>query len=196
MSIVAATVGALTLAMTSCASDDGSSGDTDQTSPPPAASAASEVTDAPSVATQAPAGGDAPADDAFVPVLDVDPCSLLTIPEMEAAIGSGVEQGGFGEDQPGRCTYSIGGDVGAGVVGISLGIPLLCDALERAIDAGGTASGTVVDVGAGGIVATEGGSIQFLIGKGCIDVGGSDGGDPLDQDALVTLANAAAGRVG
>ena len=41
---------------------------------------------------------------------------LLTVPEVEAIVGSGVEQGGDGADLPGRCTYSRGGDVGSGVV--------------------------------------------------------------------------------
>lgn len=180
--IAAAAIGMLMLVMAGCGSDDDASGgSTEQTSPP--------------LASSAPSGGDSGADGAFI-LLDVDPCSLLTVPEIEAAIGSGVEQGGFGEDQAGRCTYSVGGDVGAGVVGIGLGDPLVCNALRRAIDSGGTATGVLVDVGQGGIVASDGGALDFLVGGGCVSITGSDGGDPLDENALVTLATTAAKRVG
>jgi hypothetical protein len=120
---------------------------------------------------------------------------LLTLPEMEAAIGSGVERGGFGEDLPGRCTYSVRGDVGAGVVAISLGEPLVCAAIQRAIDSG-SAQVVVVDVGQGGIVEADGGTIEFLAGGGCVSITGSAEGASLSQDILVTLAAAAAGRVG
>ncbi len=128
--------------------------------------------------------------------LDLDPCTLLTIPEMEAAIGAGVERGGFGVDPPGRCNYSIGGDVGAGAVGITNGDPLLCAALQRALDSGptGGSKAVAVDVGDGGFV--DGGTIQFAIGGGCISITAGNSGEGIDQEALVTLAKAAAGRVG
>lgn len=130
--------------------------------------------------------------------LDIDPCTLLTIPEMEEAIGAGVERGGFGKDPPGRCNYSIGGDVGAGAVGITNGDPLLCAALQRAIDAGptGRSNDVAVDVGDGGIVDAEGGLIQFAIGGGCISITAGESGVGIDQEALVALAEAAAGRAG
>lgn len=136
--------------------------------------------------------------DATPTQLDVDPCELLTIPEMEAAIGSGVERGGFGEDPPGRCNYSRGGDVGAGAVGITNGDPLTCAALQRALDGGSLdeTNAVRVDVGDGGIVERDGGIIQFAIGGGCISISAGTGGVGIDQDALVTLAKAAAGRVG
>ena len=129
--------------------------------------------------------------------LDIDPCRLLTIPEMEAAIGSGVEQGGFGEDQPGRCTYSIGGDVGAGSVGVTVGDPLTCDALNRALDAADDSAGVeVIDVGEGGIVQPDASTVSFSIGGGCINIVAGNSGRPIERNALVDLAEAAAGRVG
>lgn len=136
--------------------------------------------------------------DAAKTQLDVDPCDLLTIPEMEAAVGSGIERGGFGEDPPGRCNYSRGGDVGAGVVGITNGDPLTCSALQRGLDAGSfdDTNAVKVDVGDGGFVERDGGTIQFLIGGGCISISASNSGVGIDQDALLILANAAAGRVG
>ncbi len=109
------------------------------------------------------------ASDAAPAQLDVDPCNLLTIPEMEAAIGS-VELGGLEDNNPATCTYSIGGDVGAGVVSITIGEPFFCSALERALDAGsleGT-NAVAVEFGDGGIVERDGGTIQFAIGGGCI----------------------------
>lgn len=180
--VAALAVGALALGLGACGSDDG--GDS--------SSGGSGGTTSPQVTTSS---DDSSANEAPVQ-LDVDPCTLLTIPEMEVAIGPGVEQGGFGEDLAGRCTYSIGGDVGAGVVAISLPEPLVCAAIQRAIDDGGSANGVVVDVGEGGIVEPEGGIIQFLVGGGCVGIGGSAEGESLDQDTLTTLAMAAAGRIG
>lgn len=190
-SVVAVVVGALAVGVAACGSDgDGgssSAGSGGTTSPHVTSS--SGATDSPTSGSDSPSTAD--------PVqLDVDPCTLLTMPEMQAAIGSGVEQGGFGEDLAGRCTYSVGGDVGAGAIAISLGDPLVCAAIQRAIDSGGSAQGVVVDVGQGGIVEPDGGIIQFLVGGGCVGISGSAGGESLDQDVLVTLAMAAAGRVG
>ena len=129
--------------------------------------------------------------------LDVDPCTLLTIPEMEAAVGSGIERGGFGQDPPGRCNYSLGGDVGRGAVGITNGDPLLCNALRHALDAGSVGADAVkVDVGDGGIVGRDAGPIQFVIGGGCISISASNHGKSLGREPLVALAKAAAGRVG
>ena len=130
--------------------------------------------------------------------LDVDPCSLLTVPEIEVAIGSGVERGGFGEDLPGRCTYSIGGDVGAGVVAVAIDEPFLCGPLLQALDAGALDATNAfrVDVGDGGVFEQNAGSIQFAVGGGCVGIVGSSGGESLGQDALVALATSAAGRVG
>lgn len=144
------------------------------------------------LATTGAASGDAPVQ------LDLDPCSLLTLPEIEAAIGSGVERGGFGKDLPGRCTYSIGGDVGAGVVGISLDEPFLCGPLLQALDAGSldATNAVRVDVGDGGVFEKNAGSIQFAVGGGCVGIVGSTGGVSLGQDALVALATSAATRVG
>lgn len=130
--------------------------------------------------------------------LEVDPCTLLTIPEMEAAIGSGVERGGFSSDAPGSCTFSIGGDVGAGTVHITNEDPLTCRALQSALDAGaldGT-NAVKIDVGDGGIYERNAGHVQFAVGRGCISISASNRGDPLGKDALVTLAKAAAGRIG
>jgi hypothetical protein len=130
--------------------------------------------------------------------LVVDPCALLTVPEIEGGIGSGVVRGGFGEDLPGRCTYSIGGDVGAGVVGISVDEPYLCGPLLQALESGSLdpSSAVRVDVGDGGVVEPKAGSIQFAVGGGCVGIVGSDAGKPLGQDVLVSLATAASGRVG
>lgn len=127
--------------------------------------------------------------------LDVDPCTLLTVAEIEVAVGPGVERGGFGEDLPGRCTYSVGSDVGAGVVAISLEDPLVCAAIQRAIDSGGAEQMVVVDVGQGGIVESYG-TIGFLVGGGCVSISGSTEGASLSEDVLVTLAKAAAQRIG
>jgi hypothetical protein len=120
---------------------------------------------------------------------------LLTVGEIEAAIGSGVEHGGFGEDLPGRCTYSIGGDVGAGVVAISIEDPVICTAIQNALDNGLSGAQTKVDVGQGG-VADGSGLVQFLVAGGCVGIGGSTGGESLPVDSLVTLAKAAAPRAG
>lgn len=92
-----------------------------------------------------------------------------TQPPRPAAIGS-VELGGLEDNNPATCTYSIGGDVGAGVVSITIGEPFFCSALERALDAGsleGT-NAVAVEFGDGGIVERDGGTIQFAIGGGCI----------------------------
>ena len=189
--VVAVVVGALVVGVAACGSDGGggssSAGSGGTTSP--GVEAAPGATDSPT------SGGDSPSTADRVQ-LDVDPCTLLTLPEMEAAIGSGVEHGGFGDDLAGRCTYSIGGDVGAGAIAISLGDPLLCAAIHRAIDSGGSAKGVLVDIGQGGIVDSDGGFIQFLVGGGCVGISGSAEGESLPQDVLVTLATAAAGRVG
>ncbi len=134
-----------------------------------------------------------------VPIqFDVDPCSLLTVPEIEVAIGRGVERGGFGDDLPGRCTYSRGGDVGAGVVQISVDEPLMCGVLLQALDAGSLdpANAVRVDVGDGAIFEKNAGNIQVSVGGGCLGINGSTGGDPLGQDALVALATSAVGRIG
>ncbi len=185
--------------MFGCSSDKdgtGSSGSSGEVTRPAEDSTA--AADDPSGAAESSApddAGDAGSSGEFV-LLDVDPCSLLTAAEMEAALGAPVEQGGFGEDLPNRCTHSVGGDVGSGVVGVSLEDPLFCVALERAIDAGGTASGLIVDVGGGGIVAADGGTIQFLVGGGCVGISASNSGVGLDQATLVSLATAAAGRIG
>jgi hypothetical protein len=130
--------------------------------------------------------------------LNVDPCTLLTVSEIEAAIGSGVERGGLGDDAPGRCTYSRGGDVGTGVVGISVDEPYLCEPLLKALDSGSLdASKAVrVAVGDGGVFEPQAGSLQFAIGGGCVGIVGSKHGKSLGQDALVALATSAAGRVG
>lgn len=125
-----------------------------------------------------------------------DPCALLTVPEMEAALGSGVEQGGFGKDLPGRCTYSKGGDVGAGVVLITLQDPLECNAVLKAL-ASGSLEGTNaerVDVGDGGLYLT-GGQVVFTIHGGCVAVGGSRAGVNVGKEILLTWASAVAGRV-
>ena len=129
--------------------------------------------------------------------LKVDPCTLLTIPEMETAIGSGVERGGFSVDTPGSCTFSIGRDVGAGAVKITNADPSLCSALQKALDAGSLdkANAIAVVVGDGGIFEKAAGNLQFSIGGGCISIVASHHGKPLDQNALTTMATAAAGRV-
>jgi hypothetical protein len=129
-------------------------------------------------------------------LLDVDPCGLLTIPEMEAAVGDGLLRGGFGEDLPGHCTYSRGGDVGASVVAISISDPLVCDALAKAVEAGSTDAGEVVAIGGGAVVAPQAGHIDVLVGDGCLAISGSSRGDSLGRDQLVALATAAVGRVG
>jgi hypothetical protein len=129
--------------------------------------------------------------------LEVDPCSLLTVPEIEDSIGSGVERGGFGEDLPGHCTYSIGGDVGAGVVVIRIEDPTDCGVLLRALSAGsldGT-NAVRVDVGDGGVFVADA-DVQFSIGGGCVSLAGSRAGENLGQEALVALAQLAAPRVG
>jgi hypothetical protein len=125
-----------------------------------------------------------------------DPCALLTIPEMETALGNGVEQGGFGDDLPGRCTYSKGGDVGAGVVLITLQDPLECNAVLKALasDSLGGTNAVRVDVGDGGLYLAAG-QLVFTIHGGCVAVGGSKGGVNVGKEMLVTWASAIAGRV-
>jgi hypothetical protein len=126
-----------------------------------------------------------------------DPCTLLTVPEIEAALGSGVEQGGFGDDLPGRCTYSLGGDVGAGVVQIVLQDPLECNAVMRAL-AADSLEGTNavrVDLGDGGLYVPDS-QVVFTTGGGCVAVGGSKSGVNLGQEMLVALATKVAARVG
>ncbi len=154
------------------------------------------ATPADSVATASTAGSGA--SDAAPIQLDLDPCGLLTIAEMESAIGSGVEEGGLEDDNPASCTFSIGGsDVGAGVIGISAEHPLTCAAILRALDSGsldGTNS-VKVDVGDGGVAERDGGTIQFAIGGGCIGIRASTSGVGIDQAGMVKLAEAAAGRV-
>jgi hypothetical protein len=156
-----------------------------------AAGAAADAASAPS-----PSNGEAAAG---APIqLDLDPCSLLTVPEIEVAVGPGVEHGGFGDDTPGRCTYSVRGDVGAGVVGIAVDEPLMCEALLRALDAGSLdpANAVRVDVGDGAIFEKNAGSIQVSVGGGCLGITGSTGGESLGQEALVALATSAVDRVG
>ena len=126
-----------------------------------------------------------------------DPCALLTVPEMEAVLGSGVEQGGFGADLPGRCTYSRGGDVGSGVVQITLQDPLTCNVVMKAMASGslqGT-NATPVDIADGGLFIQDSYAV-FTIHGGCVAIGGSKHGINLGQDKLVSLATAAAARVG
>jgi hypothetical protein len=129
--------------------------------------------------------------------LEVDACTLLTVPEMEAAIGTGVERGGFSTDAPGSCTFSIGGDVGAGTVHITNEDPLTCRALQSALDAGAldATNAVKIDVGDGGIYERKAGHLQFAIAGGCLSISASHRSDPIGQDALVTLAHAAAGRI-
>jgi hypothetical protein len=145
-----------------------------------------------------PTGSTSSASHAAATKLDVDPCTLLTLAEIEAAIGSGATRGGFGTDLPGRCTFSIGGDVGAGVVAISNDDPLTCSALQRALDAGSLeGTGSIrVDVGNGGVAERAGGSVSFAVGGGCLAIHASTRGVGLSSDAMVVLAKAAAGRVG
>ena len=155
----------------------------------------------PTVANTAAAGTAAPAANAgglggTAVQLGGDPCALLTVPEIEAVLGNGVEQGGFGNDLLGRCTYSLGGDVGAGVVQIILQDPLECNAVLKAL-ASGSLEGTNavrVDVGDGGLYLQES-QVAFSIHGGCVAVGGSKGGVNLGQEKLVALASAVAGRV-
>lgn len=187
-SVAAVVLGALAAGVVGCGGDSTTAKD------PTAATTSADVA-SPSEATSSPTQDSAPAPVADPVQLDVDPCSLLTPAEMNTAIGSEVEQGGFGEDLPGRCTYSVGGDVGAGVVAISLEDPLVCAALKRALDSGVSGQSAVVDVGQGGVVG-QGGTIDFLVNGGCVGITGSVHGESLSPDILVTLAMAAAGRVG
>ncbi|MEO5724203.1 MAG: hypothetical protein ABIQ39_02865 [Ilumatobacteraceae bacterium] len=125
-----------------------------------------------------------------------DPCALLTVPEMEAVLGSGVEQGGFGTDLPGRCTFSRGGDIGSGVVQITLQDPPTCNVVMKALASGsleGT-NATRIDVGDGGLFIKDSYAV-FTIHGGCVAIGGSKHGINLGQEKLVSLATAAAGRV-
>ena len=129
--------------------------------------------------------------------LQGDPCALLTVAEIEVVLGSGVEQGGFGDDLPGRCTYSLGGDVGAGVVQIVLQDPLNCNAVMKALDSGSLAgsNATPVDLGDGGFYVQDG-EVVFTTGGGCVAVGGSKGGINLGPEKLVAFATQVFGRVG
>ncbi len=161
----------------------GCGGDTKASNPPTAAST--------STVAKAPTGASGAAVQ-----LGGDPCALLTVPEMEAVLGSGVEQGGFGADLPGRCTYSRGGDVGSGVVQITLQDPLTCNAVMKALASGsleGT-NATRVDVGDGGFYVEDSYAV-FTIHGGCVAIGGSKRGINLGRDKLVSLAIAAAARV-
>ncbi|MEP7202876.1 MAG: hypothetical protein ABI894_09720 [Ilumatobacteraceae bacterium] len=127
--------------------------------------------------------------------LEADPCTLLTIPEIEAVLGSGVEQGGFGDDLPGRCTYSLGGDVGAGVVQITLRDPLECNVVMKAMESDSLgATAERIDVGDGGIYVEEA-DATFTIHGGCAGVGGSAGGVNLGHDVLIALATKIAARL-
>ena len=127
----------------------------------------------------------------------VDPGTLLTIPEMETAIESGVERGGLGVDAAGSCTFSIRGDVGASAVNITNEAPLMCSALQRALDAGSLdkTNAIAVDVG-GGIFEKAPGNLQFAIGGACISIVASRHGEPVAENTMTTMATAAAGRVG
>jgi hypothetical protein len=188
-SIVLLATGLLTLTA-ACSSDHGAAGSTvaPTASVPGSAAATGDGSGLP---------GASDASDASIQP-DIDPCSLLTVAEIEAAIGPGVERGGFGDDLPGRCTYSIRGDVGAGVVGISIDQPYLCGPLLQALDADSLdpANAVRVDIGDGGVLEQHAGSVQFAIGQGCVGIVGSNSGQPLGQDALVALATSAAGRLG
>ncbi|MEY2446072.1 MAG: hypothetical protein QOE00_2652 [Ilumatobacteraceae bacterium] len=126
-----------------------------------------------------------------------DPCALLTVPEIEVALGSGVEQGGFGQDLPGRCTYSVAGDVGAGVVQIILEDPLECNAVLKALASNSLAGSNAVrvEIGDGGLYAKDS-DVVFTTGGGCVGVGGSKAGVNLGQEMLVSLATKVAERVG
>ncbi len=186
-------IGALAVALAACGSESGSSS---------AASAATSAQRSPvSSAASDPAGDPATSGDGATSgspsaQSNIDPCSLLTVAEIEAAVGPDVEQGGFGQDLPGRCTYSVGGDVGAGVVAISLEDPLVCTALQRAVDSGSAGQAVPIDVGEGGFVETYG-TVEFLIGGGgCVSITGSRHGESLSQDVLISLARTAAPRTG
>ena len=153
-------------------------------------------------AAQTPPAADAPAVDAgglgrTAVQLEGDPCALLTLPEIEGALGTGVEQGGFGDDLPGRCTYSIGGDVGAGVVQITLQDPLECNAVLKAL-AADSLDGTNavrVDLGDGALYLKDS-QVVVTTGGGCVAVGGSKSGVSLGQEMLVALATKVLARVG
>jgi hypothetical protein len=172
-----------------CGSDTKASlGATSAADTPTAASASGATTPAPPPAVGA-LGGNAIQ-------LGGDPCLLLTVPEIETVLGSGVEQGGFGEDLPGRCTYSVGGDVGAGVVQIILQTPLECNAVMKALadDSFAPTDAVHIDLGDGGFILQT--QVVFTTGGGCVAVGGSDSGVTLDRETLVALATKVAGRVG
>lgn len=187
----------------------GACGSDTKASTNPTAAAAATVAPTPTAAdsaTVAPTATTAPtATVANAPVglsgaavqLGGDPCALLTVPEMEAVLGSGVEQGGFGTDLPGRCTYSRGGDIGSGVVQITLQDPLTCNVVMKALASSsleGT-NATRVDIADGGLFIKDSYAV-FTIHGGCVAIGGSKHGINLGQDNLVSLATAAAGRVG
>lgn len=129
--------------------------------------------------------------------IDADPCKLLTLAEMSTALGDrDVEEGGLDPVPPGRCTFSVGGDIGAGVVSISVSDPMTCAAVRRALGSSNAGADSVrVDVGDGGFVAMAGGHIDFAVAKGCIKISASIHGRSLDPAPLLVLARAAAGRV-
>jgi hypothetical protein len=158
---------------------------------------ASTTPSAPSTPTPTPTVANAPISLSGAAVqLGGDPCALLTVPEMEAVLGSGVEQSGFGADLPGRCTYSRGGDVGSGVVQITLQDPLTCNVVMKALASGsleGT-NATPVDIADGGLFIQDSYAV-FTIHGGCVAIGGSKHGINLGQEKLVSLATAAASRV-
>jgi hypothetical protein len=185
--VVAGTI-ALTAACGDSSSDKSATASTSDASHP--------ATDPGAVHAPSDSSGAAPGSAATQ--LTVDPCTLLTVPEIEAAIGAGVERGGLGDDSPGRCTFSVHGDVGAGVVGISVDEPYLCGPLLKALESGSLDASRAVEVavGDGGVVEPNAGSIQFAVGGGCVGIVGSKHGRSLGQDALVALATSAAGRVG
>jgi hypothetical protein len=167
-----------------------------------ASPAAASGAQTPTTARTAAAGTEAPAVNAgalggSAVQLGGDPCALLTVPEIEVALGSDVEQGGFGEDLPGRCTYSVGGDVGAGVVQIILEDPLECNAVMKALasDSLGGVNAVRVDLGDGGLYQMDS-QVVFTTGGGCAAVGGSNGGVGLSQEMLVALATKVLARVG
>ena len=142
--------------------------------------------------------GQAPAAPSFGSAVQLggDPCALLTVPEIEAALGSGVVQGGFGDDLPGRCTYSRNGDVGSGVVQITLQDPMTCNVIMDALATGSMNGSDAVriDVGDGGLFIPDAYAV-FVTHGGCVAVGGSKHGINLGQEISVSLATAAAARL-
>jgi hypothetical protein len=162
-----------------------------------AAGAATPTAASPSTANTAAPAASAGAFGGKAVQLGGDPCALLTVPEIEVALGSGVEQGGFGEDLAGRCTYSLGGDVGAGVVQIILQDPLECNAVMKAMasDSLDGVDAERIDLGDGGLYLRYGQAV-FTTGGGCVAVGGSKAGVNLGQEMLLSLAAKVAARIG